>query len=150
MKHCYTSVMRFWLIWAVVTLPVVVCVSFWIRSYWVADYSFWGAENVAVAAGSSCGHVVLGTLTNPSKKLASHWRYERRQAEKYTSWTQPCVLGFGFERKSLPIGNSTTMQLPSWALTLLAGIGPLWLYRRQRKRRETGFPVEPVAASSKE
>ena len=55
MKHCYTSVMRFWLRWGVVTLPVVVCVFFWIRGYWIADYFFEGTENVAVALGSNAG-----------------------------------------------------------------------------------------------
>jgi hypothetical protein len=105
-------------------------------------------KNDFVAVGSNHGHFGFSVhilVTGPEG-----WVLLRADATA-DHWIQNRLLDFGFEHLKKAYGDSrTTAEMPWWAATLVAGIAPLWLYRRQRRRRRKGFPIEPVVANSKE
>jgi hypothetical protein len=146
--------MRFWLRWAVATLPLAACLFLWIQSYWFDDTFQWDRPNRVTGFRFNDGVLVLAmSVSKPPPGAVStkqNWLHTRKPATSAHD-VRRRVLGFGWERVDfLPNFNFILVESPMWAPNLLCAIPPLWLYRRQRKRRKTGFPVEPVAANSKE
>ena len=127
------------------TLPVVVCLILWIASFWY-QAALWGRvlethRSIGISRGS------MGLILSWRNKPA----YEQRRfilQDTQQRWSEPIhhFLGFGYESDS----RITWLQVPMWFMTLLAAGPLLLLYRRHRKRPKIGFPVEPVAANSKE
>jgi len=118
-----------------------------VRSYWFQEGLRYLKNNDYIAVGSNHGHFgfeIRRFVTGPEGWLSF------RDEATAGSWVSSTVLGFGFEyRKNQNYPGSTTIvTLPWWAATLLVGVAPFWLYRRQRKRHKPGFPMERVAASS--
>src|SRR5947208_3033587 len=149
----YNSVMRFWLKWAIVTLPVVLCFALWVRSYVVEEALIHEAHHHELLMGISRGSLFASFLRAPdwAKTIGGRWSYHRSDHSVLDDAhvDSNTFLGFGFVSQTGPAGDSATLiELPMWGVTLLWAIPPLWLYRRQRKRRKNGFPVEPVAAES--
>jgi hypothetical protein len=145
-EDCYTFVMRFWLKWAIVTLPFVVCVFIWIGSYrYQAAWNHRTKTGVFSVAGNR--GVVHLTRSWVGVNVKSEVVFEPLDE----SWGEPThrFLGFGFEWESWPSG-SKWVQVPMWFIALLTAIPSFWFYRRQRKRRKIGFPVAPVVTNSTE
>ena len=135
--------MRFWLRWAIVTLPVVALVLLWVQSYWYqANFMRYGRFlnfNCRFDYGSLMIVVVRG------QPLREGWAYKRFPADKDSiALTAHHFLGFGYARNlGNPLPIQTIVVMPMWFVTVLVAIPPLWLHR-QRKRRTTGFPVGPL------
>ena len=137
--------MRFWLRWAIVTLPVVVCLILWIASFWY-QAALWGRvlethRSIGISRGS------MGLILSWRNKPA----YEQRRfilQDKQQRWSEPIhhFLGFGYESDS----RITWLQAPMWFVALLAAIPPLMVYRRHRRSLKKGFPIQPMSANSKE
>jgi len=142
--------MRFWLRWAIVTLPVLSCIVLWTRSFWFDEGLVHIADNIAIALNSCAGSARVEILTYPANWSNTHGLRHVQQAREDTIWNMECWIGFGYEHHELPRGSRRLIEVPWWVVTLLAAIHPLWLYRRQRKTRKIGFPVEPDSANSKE
>src|SRR5688572_16842476 len=89
--------MRFWLSWAIVTLPLAACIPFWIRSYWLEEVVRYETEDLVVAIGSNFGSAGVTLHTNPvGPQFSLGWSSMRQRAENY-SWTPNRVLGFGYQ-----------------------------------------------------
>ena len=83
----------------------------------------------------------------------AEWRYvSLGMVDLAGHLTEHRFLGFGYEMGpgSALTERFTSLELPTWTVALITSVPPLFLYRSHRKRRKTGFPVEPVAANSKE
>src|SRR5258708_356893 len=82
--------------------------------------------------------------------LREAWAYKRFSPEKDNiALTPHHFLGFGYAKNlGNPLPIQTIIIAPMWFASVLAAMPPLWLYRRQRKRRKIGFPVEPIATNS--
>jgi len=138
-----------------VTLPFAAFVFLWVQSYWFADTIQWDRPNGVIVFRFNDGALDLAiSYSKPppgSVSSKQNWLHTRRPTVKGGHDVNRRVLGFGLERVDfLPSFSFLLFELPIWAPSLLCAIPPLWLYRRQCKRRKTGFPVEPVAANSKE
>ena len=146
----YNSLMRFWLRWAVVTLPVVVCLFLWARSYLVQEDFYRQGFHNELSLGSSRGVFFVAFLrTGDWNITGGRWSYHTSidLEDTYGYVGSNKYLGFGYLSRPFPAGGSTTfifIQLPMWAIALLLIVPPLWLYRRQRRRRTTGFPLAPL------
>jgi hypothetical protein len=145
--------MRFWLRWAIVTLPLVCCLSLCARSYWIEDIlvregSFNQFELLAYRGSFG----VIFMRLDHWGLAGGIWAHQATAAANVVGHvTEQRIFGFGYESTYGPTPwRATVIEVPAWFLTMLLAVPPFWLYRRQRKRRKTGFPVEPVAANSKE
>ena len=143
--NCYGLVMRFWLRWAIVTLPFGVFVFLWVRSYWVREDITYLKKSDYLHLRSNRGYLdfeIYGPVSG-----SDEWSFFEDDA-RGGPWIAQNLLGFGFEheKKRNDALSATTVQMPWWAATLVAGFPPLWLYRRHRRRR-AGFPIGPDANS---
>jgi hypothetical protein len=146
--------MRFWLRWAIVTLPVVMCLFLWARTYLVQEDFYRQGYHNELSLGASRGVLFVGFLrTGDWNITGGRWSYHRSDdsEDTYGYVRSNKFLGFGYLSQAFPAGGSATLiELPMWSIALLLIVPPIWLYRRQRKRRGIGFPVEPAATNSKE
>jgi len=143
--------MRFWLRWAIVTLPVVVCVVLWIQSYWTGHEVRREGYHNELYLSVHRGSFGLAIMRDDQWTIAGgRWSRQNRSAGTVEDHlTQNRFLGFGYESIPGPTVSlsATVIEIPAWFITLLLAIPPLWLYLRQRKRSKVGFPVEPAAAN---
>ena len=143
--------MRFWLRWAIVTLPVMLCLFLWARSYrFQEDIDREGYHN-EFSLGASRGALFVYFLRASDWKMTGgRWTYHKSDDSEdfddpYGYVRSNKFLGFFYLSQPGPAGNwETFIQLPMWAIALLLIVPPLWLYGRQRRRRTTGFPVGPL------
>ena len=102
MRHCYTSVMRFWLRWAAVTLPFAAFVFLWVQSYWFADTFQWDRPNRVIVFRFNDGALDLAiSYSKPppgSVSSRQNWSHTRGPRIKGGSSVNRRVLGFGLER----------------------------------------------------
>jgi len=137
--------MRFWLRWAIVTLPVVVCIVLWIRSYSIEEGFNRTTHHSDLTVGVTSGKLFTVFLRADDWNFSeSHWTYVRRDhaINEDSSYPRSHFLGFGYQYDPSPGGIAATIaEVPIWFASLLAAIPPLWLYRRHRRRRRTGFPM---------
>jgi hypothetical protein len=143
--------MRFWLRWAIVTLPLIGCLGLWVRSYWIED--IWDRYGRATDVWIALHRGSVGAWFSkhqPRGFSRTLWSYQKIAAGGMRDHlTNRQIFGFGFESLLEP-PRTIAVEVPLWFLTSLSAIPVLWLYRRHRKRRRIGFPIEPVAANSKE
>jgi len=137
--------MRFWLRWAIVTLPVVACISLWIRSYRANEMLLREGHHNLLQVGSRIGSIEI-VFMRDSEWKPGNGRWDCRSfpiVSPTDRLTQHRFLGFGAESIPGPTPSdvATAIEAPIWFLTLLALVPPIWLYRRHRNRRTTGFPV---------
>lgn len=80
--------------------------------------------------------------------LGIRWAHRRFPAEKNNiDLTAHHLIGFGYATNvGPPPLLQTIIVVPMWFVTVLAAGPLLLLYRRLRKRRKTGFPIEPSTA----
>ncbi len=149
--------MRFWLRWAIVTLPVVVCLFLWARSYRFQEDIYREGYHNEFSLGASRGVLFVAFLrTGDWNITGGRWSYHRSDDSEdfddpYGYVRSNQFLGFFYLSQPGPAGNwETFIQLPMWAIALLLTVPPIGLYRRQRKRSKTGFPIEPAATNSEE
>ena len=138
--------MRFGFRWAIVTLPVV-CVGLWVQSYWFQDNLVRYGRSQNVNCRFDYGSLVIVVVRG--QPLGIRWAHSRFPAEKNNiALTAHHLLGFGYATN---LGPPPLLQkiivLPMWFVTFLNAVPPLLLYRRQRKRRKIGFPIEPSKAN---
>ena len=147
--------MRFWLKWAIVTLPLAACLFLWARSFLHQEDLYREGYHNEFSLGSSRGALFVAFLRAADWNITGgHWSFHSSHDSEdlddpygYVRFNK--FPGFGYFFGAGPAGGSETLiQLPMWAIALLLIIPPLWIYRRQRKHRKIGFPVEPVATSS--
>ncbi len=146
----YNSVMRFWLKWAIVTLPVVICGFVWIRSHTVEESLFrLGYHNESSLGVSGNRLHVIFMRASDWNCSGGSWHYQKHYDSSIWGPMLPdSVLGFGYQSEPGPGGASETIiELPMWAITLLSILPSVWLYRRHRKRNKIGFPIEPTPAN---
>src|SRR4051794_38088511 len=121
--------MRFWLRWAIVTLPLIVCSFLWIRSYAVEEVFNRDAYQSELTAGISQGRIFVAFLRARNWSLAAgHWSYQRYDhSVRDASYFDPgSFLGFGFGSQPGPAGASATFgEFPMWAMMLLFLLPPL-------------------------
>ena len=143
--------MRFWLRWAIVTLPVVMILVLWALSYqkgWDAKRE--GHHNIVIFFLDR-GEFYISALWDSESNL-SNGSWTLLNEDFATQLPGSSFLGFGYESILGPsLGNKALLiEFPIWIVTLVAVVPPVWLYRRQRKNRKTGFPIEPLTVNSKE
>jgi hypothetical protein len=143
--------MRFWLRRAIVTVPVIVCVSLWMRSYWIEDLLERGSYHCELVLTLHRGS--LGFVLSRDQQWTlrgGRWGYQQFSAGKFRDdFTQTRFLGFGYEKTPGPgAASGMILEVPAWFLTLLSAAPATWMYRRDRKRRKVGFPVEPSPTNS--
>jgi hypothetical protein len=140
--------MRFWLRWAIVTLPLAVCLILWGRSYVALEGFSHVSYHEELTIGASSGKLFSVFMRAPDWKISEgRWTYNQRDhaINEDFSLTSSQFLGFGYGYQRGPgMVAATIIEVPMWAVALLVSLPPLWLYRRHRKRRKIGFPVEPV------
>ena len=144
------SPMRFWLNWAIVTLPLAGCIAIWVRSHWAQDVFQRTAYHSVFQIGWRQGSVEIIFMRDSDWEARDgHWSYNSLEVgQPWEPLTQPRFLGFGIESfpGPKPSLKATIIEVPIAFLTLLAAIPPVWSYRNRRKRRKTGFPIEPASA----
>src|SRR2546425_10578534 len=138
--------MRFWLKWAMLALPLALCLLMWVRSYLVEEALNREGYHYELSLGISRGTVFASFLRAAGWKItAGQWSYHRSDhsiLDDTAYLDSNTLLGFGYASQAGPgAASATLIELPIWFLSLLAGLPPLWLYRRHRKRRKTGFPI---------
>jgi len=143
---------RFWLNWAILTLPLAVCTAMWIRSQWAEDLMQRTGYHNLFQIGSRYGSLEIIFMRH-SDWDSKHglWSYQCMDlGDPADRLTQNRLLGFGLESSPGPVSSmkAISIEVPIASLTLLALIPPIWTYRRRRKRRTTGFPLEPVKTES--
>jgi hypothetical protein len=143
--------MRFWLRWAIVTLPVAICVTFWIRSFFVGDCIIQDRGAGSFTMMSDTGTVyVIARRERPWDQTATGWHWiTSRPLNDPPPPNQH--FGFRFDFDSSQDGQfSNVIDIPYWFIACVTALPSVWLFRRHRKRRKIGFPVEPTTANSKE
>jgi len=143
--------MRFWLRWAIVTLPVVLWLYLWMQSYWTVYQVTRNGYHNEFSASIYRGECAFDVIRDDQWKLTGGtWFHAQFAAPKLDDdrLEQPGFLGFSYggTQGPSPASLATLIEIPAWFVALLLGSLPLWLYRRQRKRRKTGFPIEPSTA----
>ncbi len=137
--------MRRRLIWAILTLPLIASIFIWIATYWYqAELLSESGRFADVGVGVNRGSLMFGVSGRDQWKFkGSQWKFEFGVSDE--TWGEPAhhFLGFGYESDSFLLHNATVLQAPMWFIALLTAIPPLLLYRRYRKRRNPGFPIEP-------
>ena len=148
--------MRFWLRWAILTLPLAACLYLWGRSYLVDESVVREGNLNELVIVTQRGTVLIAFLRAKGWSLSGgHWTHTRRdypvvdpsESSESSEALSHHFLGFGYEWSAGPGGATASMiAVPMWGPSVLFLLPPLWLYRRRRKGGKTGFPIEPVNA----
>jgi hypothetical protein len=139
--------MRFWLKWAILTLPFALCLILWIRSYWLEDAvrreGFHNTLQIISLDGSFSLYFLRDNQWN--LRQGKWYSHELVVADFPDIRTEHPHLGFGYQSFPGPVSSdlATVIDVPMWFVTVLTTFPPLWLYLRHRNRRNPGFPIEP-------
>jgi hypothetical protein len=136
---------RKWIIRGLAVALLAVCVVAWVGSY------FWcGQSTLARGRHLWVGSILWGTVSLEDLSLgpnsdASAWMVYLRPADHAVSREAYAACdfrfaGFGY-RGGWGSGGGAAM-VPMWFVTLVAGGGAWWMWRRTRGTGGRGFPVE--------
>jgi hypothetical protein len=129
------------------------CIFLWIQSYWTWQEVMRSGYHNELYLSLHRGSFGAAFLRDDEWKIAGAlWtRPYLKAGDSDPHLTKNRLWGFGYERNPgvTPSLWATIVEVPAWFVTALLAIPPWWLYRRQRRHRRIGFPVE-VAANSTE